>query len=193
MRRHAATPPGAAPVFQPPPYSASQVAFLELYNLLVKPEQAEAILDGMEKLLGEGAADGVYAADGTTLLHAAAIYAHQLGRASTRIVRSLARAKPEQAFVASSTLGYLPLHYAACNGAPLEVVQTIFEAHPAACVTKEKKGLTPAALADKMGHGTIARALERLWQQREGAGGLEGAAGASGTPGAEGGQVQAPR
>ena len=107
-------------------------------------------------------------------------------------MRSLARAKPEQAFVASSTLGYLPLHYAACNGAPLEVVQTIFEAHPAACVTKEKKGLTPAALADKMGHGTIARALERLWQQREGEGGLEGG-GAGGAPGPEGGQGQAPR
>lgn len=135
------------------PYSGSQVAFLELYNLLVRAAQEpEPLAAQIDELLRQGAADGIYAADGTTLLHAAAMYASALEGGANVIMRSLVRAKPEQCYVASKSLGYLPLHYAACNAAPLEVIQTLFEAHPAACTTSEKKGLTPAQLADKMGN-----------------------------------------
>jgi hypothetical protein len=113
----------------------------------------------------QGAADGIYAADGTTLLHSAAMYASQMQGGANVIMRSLVRAKPEQCYVASKSLGYLPLHYAACNAAPLEVIQTLFEAHPAACATAEKKGLTPAQLADKMGNTEISRVLGRMWER----------------------------
>ena len=149
----------------PKPYSKSQVAFLELYNMLIQPAKPQPLFASLDQLLREGAADGVYAADGTTLLHAAAMYASQMAEGANQVMRALVRAKPEQAYVASTSLGYLPLHYAACNAAPLEVIQTLFDAHPQAYRVTEKKGLTPAALADKMGHKEISRVLARLWER----------------------------
>jgi ankyrin repeat protein len=149
----------------PKPYSKSQVAFLELYNMLIQPANPQPLFASIDKLLNAGAADGVYAADGTTLMHAAAMYASQMAEGANQIMRALVRAKPEQAYIASKSLGYLPLHYAACNAAPLDVIQTLFEAHPQAYTTTEKKGLTPPSLADKMGHKEISRVLGRMWER----------------------------
>eukprot|EP01043_Picozoa_sp_COSAG02_P040772 COSAG02_NODE_3324_length_6938_cov_3.226641_6_plen_211_part_00 len=157
--------PAQLPPKLPKPYSKSQVAFLELYNMLIQPTNPQPLFACIDRLLNEGAADGVYAADGTTLMHAAAMYASQMAEGANQVMRALVRAKPEQAYIASKSLGYLPLHYAACNAAPLDVIQTLFEAHPQAYTTTEKKGLTPPALANKMGHKEISRVLGRMWER----------------------------
>ena len=172
------------------PYSKSQVAFLELYNLLIQPSNPEPLNASLDKLLRDGAADGVYAGDGTTLLHAAAMYAHQMDGGANQIMSALVRAKPEQAYVASKSLGYLPLHYAACNAAPLEVIQTLFQAHPAACTTTEKKGLTPAALAEKMGNKEISRVLGRMWERERRTAKMAGGGGAGVGSGGGGGGME---
>eukprot|EP01044_Picomonas_judraskeda_P000488 COSAG03_NODE_21_length_21000_cov_26.440649_14_plen_276_part_00 len=213
--------PQLMPPKPPKPYSKSQVAFLELYNMLIQPANPQPLFASLDTLLREGAADGVYSGDGTTLMHAAAMYASQMAEGADQVMRALVRAKPEQAYVASKSLGYLPLHYAACNAAPLEVIRTIFEAHPQAyllqsicvdaralslcaslcvslsvrvclsaclCVssicytcigrssytTAEKKGLTPPALADKMGHKEISRSLGQLWERERRAASMSG-------------------
>jgi hypothetical protein len=164
----------------PKPYSKSQVAFLELYNMLIQPANPQPLFVSIDKLLREGAADGVYAADGTTLMHAAAMYASQMAEGANQIMRALVRTKPEQAYIASKSLGYLPLHYAACNAAPLDVIQTLFEAHPQAYTTADKKGLTPPALADKMGHKEISRVLGRMWERERRTAKMAGGTGGKG-------------
>lgn len=128
---------------QQQPYSIEQVAFLLSYRLLSEPQQrcqpVPVLLAKLEEQLQEGAAEGVYPADGTTLLHAAAMYAH-----AGAVVERLCQAKRQHACVASKSLGYLPLHYACCNGAPLDVVRILFECHPPGAAHLDKVRLATA-------------------------------------------------
>ena len=93
------------------------------YKLLTDDSLPEAAQ--VDDLLSQGAADGIWTADGTTLLHVAAMYAKPAA-----LVEQLCRAKPQQACIASKSLGYLPLHYGACNGEGIRSPRTAGAGHP---------------------------------------------------------------
>lgn len=88
-------------------------------------------------------ADAMYDAHGNgfTPLHLAAMC-----KASAAVTRSLVVANLQSA-QAVDDLGRLPLHFAVANGAPLESIQLILQAHPGAPAAKNRRGVTPLDIA----------------------------------------------
>ena len=99
------------------------------------------------RMLAEGGAAGAHMVSnhsGCLPLHLAA-----WKNRSAAVVGELARCCPDAA-MHEDNYGMLPLHYAAC-GNGLEVVEELYDAFPAGCISRSKHGRFPHEMADTKG------------------------------------------